>query len=88
MYFRLLELFLLRTLFNRGEYDIKSKYFNPVKFIFINILLLSFVFNIYLIAKMSSIYDRLLYICPNIADTSSDKVKHLGDTKKVPPPTN
>lgn len=97
MYFKLLELFLLRTLFTRGEYDIKNKNFNPVKFIFINVLLFSFVFNIYLIGKMSSIYDRLLYTCPNIAKTSNstlhklettlDKVKHLGDNKAVPQAT-
>ena len=46
---------------------------------------------------MSSIYDRLLYTCPNIAKTSNstlhklettlDKVKHLGDNKAVPQAT-
>ena len=40
MYFKILELFILKTLFNKGEYNITSKEFNPIKFFIILLLVI------------------------------------------------
>lgn len=66
MYLRILELFILRTLFNKNEYNFKSKEFNSFKFIIIVILIGNFIFTIYLISSLIRIYHVIEQTCPQI----------------------
>jgi hypothetical protein len=77
MYFKLLEIFILRTLFSRGEYNITSKNFNPIKFFTILILIGNVFFTVYLITKILDLHDKLTAECPSVFEKKevSDKEK-------------
>lgn len=64
VYLKLLETFLLRTIFNDGEYKITSKKFNPLKVIVVTILTSGFVLSIFLLYKINTIYDNVNRHCP------------------------
>jgi hypothetical protein len=66
MYFKLLELFILKTLFRKGEYNITSKEFNPIKFFTILLLTLNVFFTIYLMTQLSKVHDIITKECPQI----------------------
>ena len=65
VYLKLLETFLLRTIFSDGEYKINSKKFNPLKIIVVFILTSGFVLSIYLLYKINNIYDNVNQYCPH-----------------------
>lgn len=65
-YFKILESFLLRTLFSQGEYNITSKNFNPLKLVLIFILLANVGFTVYLMNRMAHIYELIKHSCPTI----------------------
>lgn len=64
MFFKLLELFLLKLLFNKDEYKFNSKNFNPIKVFTIVILFFAAIFNIYLIIKVNNFYNEVIAKCP------------------------
>lgn len=66
MYFKLLELFILKTLFRKGEYNITSKEFNPIKFFTILLLTLNVFFTIYLMTQLSKVHDIITKECPQV----------------------
>lgn len=66
MFFKLLEVFILRILFNKNEYNIKSKEFNPIKLFIILILLFNAIFSIYLIIKVNDFYMESIEVCPQL----------------------
>jgi len=74
-YFKLVELFILRTLFNKDEYNYNSKYFNPFKILIIFILLISPIFSIYIYIKLSDVYVIIENYCPNLAKDISKGIK-------------
>ena len=65
-YFKILEAFLLRTLFSQGEYNLKSKNFNPLKLVVIFILLANVGFTVYLLNQIAHIYELVKHSCPAI----------------------
>lgn len=65
VYLKLLETFLLRTIFSDGEYKINNKKFNPLKIIIVFILTSGFVLSIFLLYKINTIYDNVNQHCPN-----------------------
>ena len=67
IYFKLLELFILRTLFNKDEYNFKSKFFNPIKLFSVGLLFIGFLFSFFLLNKLSDAYLVIKLHCPNIA---------------------
>lgn len=66
MYLKILEGFLLRILFNRGEYNIASKHFNPVKFTAIMLLVLNVPLTIFLMVKFNKFYLMVEQMCPKL----------------------
>lgn len=64
IYFKLLETFVLRVLFGKDEYNLRSKNFNPVKVLIISLLLLNVPFTGYLYAKLSDSYELIHRFCP------------------------
>ena len=82
MYFKILELFILKTLFNKGEYNITSKEFNPIKFFIILLLVANVFFTVYLLYKLSYLYELLAKECPAVISTASKRseaLKHFDD---------
>lgn len=72
MYFRILELFLLRTFFNKDEYNFNSKFFNPLKIVFVIIMVTGFASSIYLYTKLSKVYTVIEIYCPELARRISE----------------
>lgn len=70
MYFKILELFILKILFAKGEYNITSKNFNPIKILTISFLVCNVFFNIFLLSKLSGLYIRVTNHCPDILYTN------------------
>lgn len=66
MYLKILEGFLLKILFNRDEYNITSKHFNPVKFIAIMLLVLNVPLTIFLVVKFNKFYLMVEQMCPKL----------------------
>ena len=66
MYFKILEAFLLKTLFSRNEYNITSKDFNPLKIVIVCVLLANVFFSGYLLIKIVRIYKVIQTSCPQI----------------------
>lgn len=64
VYLKLLETFLLRTIFSDGEYKINNKKFNPLKIIIVTILTSGFILSIFLLYKINTIYDNVNRHCP------------------------
>lgn len=80
-YFRLLELFVLKILFQKDEYNITSKNFNPIRFFLIISLVLNVFFTIYLLSKISIMYEKVYEMCPKALDAAvvaskENKKKH------------
>lgn len=65
-FFKVLEIFVLRVLFSKEEYDINSKKFNPLKIISIIVLTLFPIITIYLHSKLSNAYVLITAVCPDI----------------------
>lgn len=61
-------MFILKTLFNKGEYNIKSKNFNPIKFFTILLLVMNVPFSVYLIIKINKIYLLINSECPTLIE--------------------
>lgn len=64
MYFKLLELLILKVMFNKDEYNFKSKSFNPIKVVTTLILIANLGFTIYLFNKLFTIYIIMEKQCP------------------------
>lgn len=64
IYFKILETFILKVLFSKDEYNLRSKNFNPVKVLIIALLLVNVVFTIYLYSKLSDSYEIINKFCP------------------------
>lgn len=60
----LLEIFILKLLFNKDEYNIKSKHFNPLKIVIIFILVSFSTFGVYLTYKFIKMADQIEKKCP------------------------
>lgn len=80
MYFKILEVFILKTLFHKGEYNINSKDFNPIKFFTILLLVANVFFTIYLMVQFNKLHDIIEKTCPQIFTEKKEPVK---DIKKV-----
>lgn len=65
-FIRILEGFLLHTLFDEGEYSINNKLFNPVKFAVVLVLVLNVFFTIYLLRELNSLHLRIYEQCPQL----------------------
>lgn len=76
MYFKLLEVFILKTLFAKGEYNFTSKEFNPIKFFTILLLVGNAVFTVYLLNQLSKVHDIIQKKCPQV----------LTEKKEIPKP--
>lgn len=63
-FIKFIEIFILKILFNKDEYKITSKNFNPLKVLTITILLFNFFISFYLIYKLNIIYNELNKECP------------------------
>lgn len=83
MYFKLLETFVLKTLFSKDEYNITSKNFNPIRFFAITLLVLNAVFTAYLLFRLNHVYDRVELACPGVIDEIVKK-KHQKEIPVVP----
>lgn len=83
MYFKILEIFILKTLFSKGEYNITNKNFNPIKFIIVLFLVGNFIFTIYLLNKISTIYDHVARDCPVILVEHNEHDKHNEIIKNI-----
>lgn len=81
MYFKILEVFILKTLFHKGEYNINSKDFNPIKFFTILLLVANVFFTIYLMTQFSKVHDIIKSTCPQILTEKKEPVKE--ELKKV-----
>ena len=77
MYFKLLEVFILKTLFNRGEYNITSKEFNPIKFFIILLLVANVFFTAYLMVRLNKVHDIIQKTCPQILTGKKQPVQEL-----------
>ena len=76
MYFKILEIFILKTLFNSGEYNITSKDFKPIKFIIISFLVSNVFFTFFLLSKLSHIHEHIEKNCPSVfTDHINKKIK-------------
>lgn len=85
MYFKLLEIFILRTIFSNEEYNITSKNFNPIKFFTILLLIGNVFFTIFLLNQVSKLYDKVNKECPSVLiESKSEKQNNKTvDEKKV-----
>lgn len=63
-FIKFIEIFILKILFNKDEYKITSKNFNPLKVLTITILLFNVFISFYLIYKLNIIYNELNKECP------------------------
>ena len=63
-FIKLIEIFILKILFNKDEYKITSKNFNPLIVFTILVLLFNVFFSFYLIFKLNIIYNELNKECP------------------------
>lgn len=64
-YFKLLEQFLIRIMFSKDEYNIKSKHFNPIRVITVTLLIINLAFTVFLIYKSNHMYEYVLKVCPD-----------------------
>lgn len=85
MYFKLLELFVLKVLFNKDEYKPTSKNFNPLRFVMITLLLANVPFTIYILTKLNRIYVQIETVCPLAIENAIDKKKQDKKTIVVVP---
>jgi len=84
MYFRLLEIFILRTLFAKDEYNFTSKAFNPIKLFIILILVGNLIFTIYLLNRLHTIHHIIYERCPELLSLTPEVVPN---TPPVATPT-
>jgi hypothetical protein len=66
VYFKLLELFVLRLLLNKGEAKPTHKNFNPVKLLIITILLVGTISGIQAFINLNKLYILVEKRCPEI----------------------
>lgn len=77
MYFKLLEMFILRTIFNKDEYIFTSKNFNPIKFFIVLILFSNIFFTIYLLNQLHELYNIIQKTCPQILEVKKEKINNI-----------
>jgi len=63
-FFKFIEIFIFKILFNKDEYKINSKNFNPIKVFTITVLLFNLIFSIFFIIRLNEIYNELKVECP------------------------
>ena len=83
MYFKILEAFILKALFNRDEYKFNSKSFNPIKFFTILILTLNVPFTIFLIYKINDIQILIKYKCISLSEEISNGTVNFEGIQKL-----
>jgi hypothetical protein len=83
MYFKILEIFILKTLFSKGEYNITSKNFNPIKFLTIMFLVFNFFFTLFLVSKISDMYEKVNKECPAILQQDETDKKETSIKKPI-----
>jgi hypothetical protein len=66
IYIKLLEAFLLCSLFGKDEYNFKSKAFNPIKVFTILVLAINLIFTVVLVVKTNKVYTIVEKQCPNV----------------------
>ena len=64
MYFKILEVFVLKILFSKDEYNVTSKNFNPIRFFVISVLVLNVFFTVYLLTRINHVYQKVEMFCP------------------------
>lgn len=80
MYFKILEIFILKTLFHKGEYNFASKEFNPIKFFTISLLFANVIFTFYLLVQFNKLHEIIEKSCPQIFTEKKETPKEV---KKV-----
>lgn len=85
MYFKLLETFVLKILFNKDEYNITSKNFNPVRFFAISLLVLNVFFTVYLLSRLNHVYVKVDAMCPAAIEEITKKKPPVKELSLVPP---
>ena len=63
-YFTALQIFITSVLFNKSEFNFKSKNFNPVKIVIVIALIMNLWFTIYLLMTLNKVHDRIQIMCP------------------------
>ena len=66
LFFSILEAFVLKTIFNKDEYNFSSKNFNPVKLVVMAVLILNTIILIFFFYKMSNMYTIIEKECPAV----------------------
>ena len=67
-YIKILEVFLLKTLFSKSEYDIRSKHFSPLKLVVVGFLIVCTIGFFVLFHQVSKAYHVIETQCPGIVD--------------------
>jgi uncharacterized protein YacL len=65
-YFTALQIFITSILFNKSEFNFKSKNFNPVKIVIIIALLINLWFTLYLLNTLNRVHNKIEQVCPQI----------------------
>lgn len=65
-YFTALQIFITSILFNKSEFNFKSKSFNPVKIVIIIALLINLWFTLYLLNTLNRVHNKIEQVCPQI----------------------
>lgn len=65
-YFKILESFLLATLFSKNEYNANSKEFKPLKILVTIILVLNLFLTVYMFIHLSEVYVKVAKTCPAV----------------------
>lgn len=66
IFFKILEKFIFGTLFNKDEYKLSSKRFNPFKVLVVIILYLHVVLFYLLLSKFYHLYMVIEKVCPQM----------------------
>lgn len=92
LYIKLLEGFILRSLFSKDEYNFKSKTFNPIKVFTILLLVLNLIFTVIIINKTSKVYTIIEQKCPvvfeelsGVKKPSSQLIREKKEPSTAPP---
>lgn len=66
-FLKILKMFILNSIFNSDdEYNPRSSKFNPFKVVVFVILVSSFIFNIYIIHRLTYVYKIVDEKCPTV----------------------
>ncbi|EKD89665.1 MAG: hypothetical protein ACD_33C00014G0007 [uncultured bacterium] len=77
MFFKFLELFILKNIFSKDEYNFNSKNFKPLKLFTIIFLVLNLFFTIFLLNKFIHIYKVVKTECPRVLEKEEKKVINI-----------